>query len=165
MFSAKIQHAISGLLAWLLGFVLSIFPFWVAILTLCFFDRYVGIKAAIERGDELKKNGWRRTVDKIGIYSGWIVIGGLLQALFAPEIPEVVNIAKILAGLICWTEVDSIICNTSDYTGRDYRALLLKKIPFIGDWAAEKIPNDKYRPLKWTKKTEDTNENSDKNSL
>ena len=65
MFSVKIQTAIQAFFAWLLGFILSIFPFWVVIVALCFFDRYCGIKAARFRGDKIQKSGLRRTVEKV----------------------------------------------------------------------------------------------------
>lgn len=155
MFQAKIQTAIQAFIAWLLGFILSIFPFWVLILALCFFDRHVGIKAAIYRGDKLQKNGLRRTIDKIGIYTGWILVGGLMQWVFIGEIPIAISIPKIIAGLICFTEFDSIAFNISEYTGRDYRSLILKRIPFIGDQIAEKWTSDKTRFIKTGKKPED----------
>jgi hypothetical protein len=143
----KIQLGFQAFFSWVLGFVLSIFPFWLLIVALCFYDRHVGIKAAVERDEKLNKNGWRRTIDKIGVYTGWILLGGVFQFVFHDDIPPSVSIAKLLAGMICFTEFDSIVFNISDYTGRDYRKLLLQRIPFIGGWIAERISRDKSRFL------------------
>ena len=147
MFNQKIQMGVQAFLSWLLGFVLSIFPFWLLILVLCFYDRHVGIKAALVRKEPLKKRGWRRTVDKIGVYTGWILVGGLMQFVFSQEIPPSVSIAKIIAGMICFTEFDSIVFNISEYTGRDYRKLLVQRIPFIGGFIAERMSREKSRLL------------------
>ena len=143
----KMQLGFQAFLSWCLGFIFSIFPFWLLIVALCFYDRYVGMKAAIVRGEKLQKGGLRRTTSKIAIYTGWVVLGGLFQYVFREEIPPSVVIPKLLAGMICVTEFDSIVFNISDYTGRDYRKLLLQRIPLIGNWIADRMSNEKSRLL------------------
>ena len=162
----KIQLGTQAFISWVLGFVLSIFPFWLLIVALCFYDRTVGIKAAIARGEALQKGGWRRTIDKIAIYTGWIIIGGLMNFVFQDEIPPSVNIAKLLAGMICFTEFDSIVFNISDFTGRDYRKLIIQRIPFIGGYIAEKMSTEKSRLLglhKFDETTKPDAKNGDSN--
>ena len=170
MFNQKVQAGIHAFLSWVLGFVLSIFPFWLLLVALCFYYRYVGIKAAKNRGEKLQKNGWKRTIDKIGVYTGWILVGGLFQFVFKDEVPELqhFSIAKFFATMICFAEMDSILFNVSEYSNRDYRKLLYERIPFFGGWIADNLNRDKSRffAIHKTKKKEtvedDTNINQDK---
>lgn len=103
----------SALVIWLANFVA---PVWYTILLVFFMvvvDLFTGIRAARFRGEAINSKGLRRTVEKITIYTLYILALHGIQLVY--ELPNVV--VYVLSGVIVVTELLSISENIEIVTG------------------------------------------------
>jgi phage-related holin len=136
--AASIKILLMAFGSWLVSFLLRDWQYLALTFSLVFVDLYTGIKAARFRGEEIRSNGLRRTIDKITLYFIAILICEATEVVF--HLPDFLNFSMICAGLITITELKSNLENISEFTGNDYWAALVKKLPNLLSWAA---PSDK----------------------
>jgi hypothetical protein len=117
-------------LGWGLSFVSPLWPFIFLTLALTLTDLYSGVRAAKKRGEEIRSHGFRRTVEKIVLYTSAILLCEGMKAVFFPSI----NVTYIAAFTICLTELKSNMENIYTVTGVDVWSQLVdvikkKKLP------------------------------------
>lgn len=76
-------------------------------------DLFCGAWASILNGDIFQPTKLRNTLAKIFFYNLLVLTGFVFETFIVPEIPMI----KILAGLVCGTEVTSIMRNVGKILG------------------------------------------------
>ena len=91
-------------------------------------DLRFGIKAAIARGEEIRRSkAGRRTFAKFIDYLCYLVLGGLLgKAIAEPFGVNAMIVAAICIGIACLFEVDSILQNICQSRGARYNFSMWK---------------------------------------
>lgn len=117
-------------IGWAFSFVSPLWPFILLTLSLTLTDLYSGVRAAKKRGETIKSNGYRRTVEKIVLYTSAILLCEGMKTVFFPSI----NVTYIAAFTICLTELKSNLENIYTVTGVDVWSQLVdvirkKKLP------------------------------------
>ena len=90
---------------------------------LIFSDFILGIYAAIKRGEEITSAGLRRTVSKMFVYQ-MVVLTSFLGETYL--LSGVLPVVKLVAGVIGVTEIKSILENSADITGLNFKSVIKK---------------------------------------
>jgi uncharacterized membrane protein len=104
---------ISALLGTVVGFVAPIGPFIGLMVGLVISDLITGIRAAKKRGESINSKGFRRTLEKVGVYLVALLSAKGVQIVFVPALP----LAYSVAFWVCVTEFKSILENVTTVTG------------------------------------------------
>lgn len=110
--------------AWLTAFATPAVPFMSIILVLVIFDLATGSIAAVKRGEELQSRGFRRTVEKLFLYIGVVLMSEGMKVVFMPLVP----VTYVVAFTIALTEFKSNVENIEDITGIKLWKTLKNKI-------------------------------------
>jgi hypothetical protein len=109
--------------------ILAIFapagPMVLTVGALCIVDLVTGILAARKRGEAITSAGIGRTVSKLLVYEGAVLLAFLTQQyLTGPAVP----CAQIVASLVGLTELTSCLENINELSGKDLLKSIIKKI-------------------------------------
>jgi phage-related holin len=122
------QGALSIMTGWVLSFLAPLWPFLVLMFALVLADLYSGVKAARRRKEIITSKGFRRTVEKITMYTLAIMLAHGMSVVFLPSF----DLAWLPAFAICVAEIKSNFENIYSITGVDVgeevMELLKKKI-------------------------------------
>lgn len=136
--SATIKMIIAVFWIAIWNFFMPIGSYLVMTIALIVVDLCTGVAAARHRGEALRSRGFARTVTKIGLYCGTIMIShGMDLVFFAPKGLSF-GLVWIVAGLIGLSEFKSNLENVAVVTGLDIWALIADKIPGL-----PKLPKNK----------------------
>ena len=114
---------------WLWNFILPIGHYMAMTIVLILVDFGTGIAAARHRGEALRSRGFARSILKIGLYCGTIIIShGMDTVFFAPK-GLGFGLVWIVAGLIGLSEFKSNLENVSTVTGLNIWAEIADRIP------------------------------------
>jgi len=111
-------------IGWLLSFMAPLWPFLLLIFGLTMGDLYSGVEAAKKRGEVINSRGFRRTVEKLVLYTSAIMLCEGMRTVFFPSI----NITYISAFTICLTELKSNFENIYAVTGVDVWSQIMNAI-------------------------------------
>lgn len=95
----------------------------ITVLTLIMMDFVLGVYAAIKRGEEITSAGFRRTVSKIFVYE-IVILASFLGETYL--LHGVMPMVKLVSGVIALTELKSILENSADITGLNFKWLIKK---------------------------------------
>lgn len=105
----------------IVAFLSPLWPFLILVFCLVIADSYTGVKAAKKRKEEITSRGLSRTLDKIVLYCGAILLAHGMSVALMPAI----NLAWLPTIYICITEAKSYSENTFEITGVDvFKSLL-----------------------------------------
>lgn len=124
-----IKGMIAACWIWLWNFFLPIGHYMGFTIILILVDFATGIAAARHRGETLRSRGFARSILKIGLYCGTIIIShGMDKVFFAPQGLSF-GLVWIVAGLIGLSEFKSNLENVAVVTGLDIWAAIADRIP------------------------------------
>jgi phage-related holin len=112
----------------LLASLLVFAPIKATLVTVMLFtllDLITGVLAAHKRKEAITSSGFKRTVIKLLVYLGVVMLGYLTEQYLTGDIMPVV---KILAGLVGLTELKSILENTEELTGIPLLQVIIDKL-------------------------------------
>jgi hypothetical protein len=100
-------------------------PNLIAAALLVLVDLACGLLAAKKRGEPLSSAGLRRTIAKLLVYEGVVILGFIVETFMLGDLFPLV---KILSGMIGLTELKSVLENLEDITGLPLIKLLIDKL-------------------------------------
>lgn len=116
------------LMAILLSCVAVLAPIKAVLVTvgiLILADMFTGMYAAKKRGEELSSAAMRRTLSKMLVYQGVVILGYLLEANLMDHLMPV---AKIVASAIGMVEFKSILENSNSIVGTNIFKAVISKL-------------------------------------
>jgi hypothetical protein len=103
-------------------------------------DAVTGMYAAKKRGEKISSAAMRRTLSKMMVYQGVVILGYLLEANLMDHLMPV---AKIVASAIGMVEFKSILENANSIVGTNIFKAVISKLGSDNDQAAKEEKTDK----------------------
>lgn len=111
--------ALATVISPFVDFYSSLMPFLLLAILLIFMDCRYGIKAAVKRGEVIRRSRmWRRSINKLVDYICWIALAGLLGRTFGMHF-HIPILSVIVLVVIYGIEITSIVDNYFHYKGID----------------------------------------------
>lgn len=108
-----------------LGLLTPIHMMMIVVGVLIFTDLFLGIWAALKRGEELKSSAMRRTISKILVYQTVLITGFLCETYLLKGFIPISQIAAAAIGLV---EMTSILENANKINGESIFKKLIEKL-------------------------------------
>jgi hypothetical protein len=113
-----IEAMLSQFAGFFVAFITPLAPFALLTIFFVFADQYTGRQAARKRGEEITSKGIRRTVEKLGLYIGIMLLAEGFWYVFLRGLPFPVPLTYGVAIQICYAELVSNLENASQITGK-----------------------------------------------
>lgn len=125
-------------IAWAISFIWPISHFIALAVCLSIVDFVTGVRAAKLRGEQITSKGYRRTINKLTLYSLSVMLAEGMEWVFF-ENHAVVPITYVIAAFLCVTEFKSVLENVGSITG-------------VNAWVAVRQYLEKFLPSNTDKK-------------
>jgi len=93
----------------------------ITVFILILSDLILGVYAAMKRGEEITSAGLRRTISKLFVYE-MVVLTSFLGETYL--LGGILPVVKLVAGVIGITEIKSILENSGDITGLNFKTVI-----------------------------------------
>lgn len=103
-------------------------------------DALTGMYAAQKRGEKISSAAMRRTLSKMMVYQGVVILGYLLEANLMDHLMPV---AKIVASAIGMVEFKSILENANSIVGTNIFKAVISKLGSDNDHSAKEEKTEK----------------------